>query len=478
MNVGALESSLKTKLKTHSVFSPEVDTLLLHIRTIYEPQLFDSDETVYRTAESSLWRTCFYKPIEILRQTAKTTKDRSSFCTSFNLFITNACKYYEQTLIPRVKAELGCSSFESFVCPSHYEPLPARIKRSLFLAHRFCVIIGDLVRYSLSVCPQSDSSYDVQKMFHWYNLACSVNVFNGGAHNQLAVVALLKRDLLSAVYHFIRAISSVDPFTTANNNLSSMTRKIVTHFETRSPSECLAAVESTEHCYCLLIDCLLLLLSGNGVQEGLTSDLFEALLLQHGVTSSFTTEDSIKVFVLLLHALHSKTSSELLSSIVTTVFATFLTSDNDALDSVNFLICCYCASHQSTPLENHFSGLVDCCKSYASNNLVSFPSSDISKRPHHEAEAQLRGFVYYAPTKPEVDYSIVNNVDAQMSVFLQLVRSSLPIGTADDVDDSAADSDSSDDDLFLLNPPSLMMSSLSLKKSNIEVDDDLFDVFK
>ena len=60
----------------------------------------------------------------------------------------------------------------------------------------------------------------------YYNLAGLIRPISGASHNQLAVIALVDANHLSATYHLYRALAVEEPHPTAKGNLEIEFRKI------------------------------------------------------------------------------------------------------------------------------------------------------------------------------------------------------------------------------------------------------------
>ena len=117
-----------------------------------------------------------------------------------------------------------------FVALSGDEPtqVSGNLARSILIScHQTLVRLGDLSRWR-----ETQSVTSVTKGRNWgpaigyYNLAGLVRPTSGASHNQLAVIALVDVDHLSATYHLYRALAVEEPHPSAKGNLEIEFRKI------------------------------------------------------------------------------------------------------------------------------------------------------------------------------------------------------------------------------------------------------------
>lgn len=91
--------------------------------------------------------------------------------------------------------------------------------------HRALVQLGDLSRYRETEVPSKKRNWQPAKAY--YGLASLLKPNSGFSHNQLAVIARIDGDHLSALYHLYRALSVNDPYPRAEENLKTELKKLI-----------------------------------------------------------------------------------------------------------------------------------------------------------------------------------------------------------------------------------------------------------
>ena len=87
----------------------------------------------------------------------------------------------------------------------------------LLSCHQTLVCLGDLSRWRETQSVKRDRNWG--PAIGYYNLAGLIYPNSGASHNQLAVIALVDANHLSATYHLYRALAVEEPHPTAKGNL-------------------------------------------------------------------------------------------------------------------------------------------------------------------------------------------------------------------------------------------------------------------
>ena len=99
------------------------------------------------------------------------------------------------------------------------------LARSILVScHQTLVRLGDLSRWRETQSVTKDRNWG--PAIGYYNLAGLVHPTSGASHNQLAVIALVDVNHLSATYHLYRALAVEEPHPSAKGNLEIEFRKI------------------------------------------------------------------------------------------------------------------------------------------------------------------------------------------------------------------------------------------------------------
>ena len=107
-----------------------------------------------------------------------------------------------------------------FLALSADEPTQASgtLAHSILLScHQTLVRLGDLSRWRETQSVKRDRNWG--PAIGYYNLAGLIYPKSGASHNQLAVIALVDANHLSATYHLYRALAVEEPHPTAKGNL-------------------------------------------------------------------------------------------------------------------------------------------------------------------------------------------------------------------------------------------------------------------
>ena len=94
----------------------------------------------------------------------------------------------------------------------------------LLSCHQTLVRLGDLSRWRETQSVKRDRNWG--PAIGYYNLAGLIYPGSGASHNQLAVIALVDGNHLSATYHLYRALAVGEPHPSAKGNLELEFRKI------------------------------------------------------------------------------------------------------------------------------------------------------------------------------------------------------------------------------------------------------------
>lgn len=94
----------------------------------------------------------------------------------------------------------------------------------LMSCHQTLVRLGDLSRWRETESVTKDRNWG--PAIGYYNLAGVIHPTSGASHNQMAVIALLDVNHLSATYHLYRALAVEEPHPSAKGNLEKEFKKI------------------------------------------------------------------------------------------------------------------------------------------------------------------------------------------------------------------------------------------------------------
>lgn len=99
------------------------------------------------------------------------------------------------------------------------------LAHSIFVScHQTLVRLGDLSRWRETQSVTKDRNWG--PAIGYYNLARLIHPTSGASHNQLAVIARVDGNHLSATYHLYRALAAEEPYSTARGNLEIELKKI------------------------------------------------------------------------------------------------------------------------------------------------------------------------------------------------------------------------------------------------------------
>ena len=114
-----------------------------------------------------------------------------------------------------------------FIALSADEPtqVSGTLARSILVScHQTLVRLGDLSRWRETQSVTKDRNWG--PAIGYYNLAGLIHPISGASHNQLAVIALVDVNHLSATYHLYRALAVEEAHPSAKGNLEIEFRKI------------------------------------------------------------------------------------------------------------------------------------------------------------------------------------------------------------------------------------------------------------
>uniref|UniRef100_M4BYS7 DNA/RNA-binding domain-containing protein n=1 Tax=Hyaloperonospora arabidopsidis (strain Emoy2) TaxID=559515 RepID=M4BYS7_HYAAE len=176
-----------------------------------------------KEVELALWKPCFYRRIEDFRrrirkyaaaaQTERKVREHfDRVSNEFQLFLTEAASVYTHlrdvfaTWLQRARQGAAVATDSSDA---------ARCRQSL---HRCYVFLGDLARYQELHSQRAKKNFTAAGALYYRALA--VMPENGNPHNQLAVLATYVEAETVAVYRYCRSLLTLQPFTTAEENLA------------------------------------------------------------------------------------------------------------------------------------------------------------------------------------------------------------------------------------------------------------------
>lgn len=182
-----------------------------------------------RKTEELLWRKGFYEVITTAKKL--TPKEKWSPCdrAKIQMHLSSATGYYLHVLFRlQVDYDMDLRSIVDFPAildntlhlQGTMSPPPeitAEVKEwARQAAHRCLVYLGDLSRYSTEVEPWH---MHLELPSRYYLQALMVLPGNGMPHNQLGTVAGTRNYCVDAAYHYMRSITSEQPFDGADGNL-------------------------------------------------------------------------------------------------------------------------------------------------------------------------------------------------------------------------------------------------------------------
>ncbi|KAK9239965.1 hypothetical protein V1525DRAFT_354757 [Lipomyces kononenkoae] len=236
--IAALEKKLKSLLKERPPYHKDVDVLVTELRdAVAKVILKDLFAAHAADLDSVLWIRVHHPVIEVYKKLlhkmqpeikTKPTEARK-LQEFFVKFLKSASQFY-RSYIQQLVSQFGVRELEPIVARFHMEVIrsPRAPKKPndqfrvmvLRSCHRALVCLGDLSRYREMHSFDSSPQKDWRPALNYYSLAKQLYPSLGFPHNQIAVISIFEGSVLSAQYHFYRAMCVQEPFPTAAGNLS------------------------------------------------------------------------------------------------------------------------------------------------------------------------------------------------------------------------------------------------------------------
>ncbi|KAK9847606.1 hypothetical protein WJX84_003357 [Apatococcus fuscideae] len=181
--------------------------------------------------EQTVWKLCFYRPIEQFRQrvtaaAAGGVEKKDALLKvkrAFLQFLEEAASFYT-ALATQLQDAYGDCGFRphdsaSRACMAEAAVAAAQPASWHTAAVGRCLIcLGDLSRYAAASGADA-SRKDTTTAEHHYRNAITVYPSGGNAFNQLAVLSLQAREEAAAVHFYFRSLAVAQPFPMARENL-------------------------------------------------------------------------------------------------------------------------------------------------------------------------------------------------------------------------------------------------------------------
>uniref|UniRef100_K3W6K6 DNA/RNA-binding domain-containing protein n=1 Tax=Globisporangium ultimum (strain ATCC 200006 / CBS 805.95 / DAOM BR144) TaxID=431595 RepID=K3W6K6_GLOUD len=133
-----------------------------------------------------------------------------------------------------------------------------------FSLHMCLVALGDTARYTQKVSPSSQSRrghhHDWSIAQQFYQRALEFLPSNGKVYNQLALLAISQRQVLTSVYLYARSLACERPFSSRENFVHAVHRGKATNAALRIRCRSIAEVQT--HVAALFLSCLDIVLTG------------------------------------------------------------------------------------------------------------------------------------------------------------------------------------------------------------------------
>ncbi len=163
---------------------------------------------------NTLWKTCFYKPIEEFRSKVRRSKkaleeansknlDYAQLVHTFQQFLSDGIIFYSNLL-----RKVGVYSSKRQVEPDN-------------LAKYQCYLyLGDLERYKQLHTLNIGEEPNFSQAKEYYYSALHLLPDHGNPHNQLGVLSTYSKAFCLAVYYYCRSLHACKPFPTSRDNLA------------------------------------------------------------------------------------------------------------------------------------------------------------------------------------------------------------------------------------------------------------------
>ncbi len=231
-------------VKENVVHIQGIYSAMQHLYAVVILDFYDIVPNHYKSwdVHNTLWKTCFYNPIEDFRSSIKEChsltkkflrKDDQNenasaldkvqhrllrLVTSFSKFLNESSTYYQDLML---KLESHLSAPKN-LCEKNKSELQRHIYRCL-------LYLGDLARYSEQNTDRKEKDFGIAQRY--YERAAFVAPESGNPHNQLAVLAGYNSAECVAVFYYFRSILAKNPFTGGYENLDILFRKVAKQYD-------------------------------------------------------------------------------------------------------------------------------------------------------------------------------------------------------------------------------------------------------
>lgn len=192
-----------------------------HLKLIYKCILLKDVEYASKNGvDNQLWKNIFYQLVEKLRgQLEFSYDDERENIKSVLIDVFEAGNtFYKELLVDLQKMyefSLEDVPLDPNVVETKRKSHLKKIKLAVMICQKIFLCLGDLARYRES----TKESTEFGSARKWYLSAKKVEPRNGRPYNQLALLAVLTKRRLDAVYYYIRSLGAGNPVLTAKESL-------------------------------------------------------------------------------------------------------------------------------------------------------------------------------------------------------------------------------------------------------------------
>jgi len=175
--------------------------------------------------ENSLWKLAFYSIIAKFRLFLEDKDVPHGAIQKIGVlywdFLQNGIQFLDAIIVQLQKqADFDLSSY--LKDPIKISSCNKQVKFALRSCHLLLIFMGDLERY-VSQFLQEDDYHNAKR---YYKQAQILTPKNGKSYNQLAVIAVVTKHKLDAVYYYARSLQVSIPFLTAKDRLTAIFQEI------------------------------------------------------------------------------------------------------------------------------------------------------------------------------------------------------------------------------------------------------------
>lgn len=175
--------------------------------------------------ESSLWKNAFHNIISCFREFLENKTVAPSTLQEIGKqywnFLQNGVQFLDSLTLQL--QEEGRFDLDDYLNdPVKMASCAKQIKFALRSCHLLLIFIGDLERYIAQL--QQENNFEKAQVC--YKQAQILAPKNGKSYNQLAVVAVMTKHKLDAVYYYTRSLQASNPILTAKDRLTSIFQEI------------------------------------------------------------------------------------------------------------------------------------------------------------------------------------------------------------------------------------------------------------